>query len=155
MSPTAEDLAALCALVDRCLAEGAGLERMLRAERAALEQGDDEALGRASADKACCVERLEALERERRRRFAACGFPGDPRELEAARRHAPLADAWRRFLALIERLNRENLTNGSIINLRRQQLHAAISLVSGTPTEGYGPGGGRAPPGGSRELARA
>ena len=154
MSPPAEDLAALCTLVDRCLAEGGELERMLEAERAALEHGDDEALGRASADKACCVERLEALDHELRRRLEACGLPADPRELEA-KRHAPLADAWQGFLALVERLNRENLTNGSIINLRRQQLHAAISLLSGTPAEGYGPGGGRAPPGGSRELARA
>lgn len=127
-------------IVADCIAEATALEIGLAAERRALETHDAAALGEAAEGKRKRVARLENLERERKAAVESSGEIPEQRQ-------------WQRFLAIVGRCNDMNSTNGAIIRLRRQQISAALRVVSGSVPETYGPSGSETGPRPGRALA--
>jgi flagellar biosynthesis/type III secretory pathway chaperone len=98
-------------------------------ESRALTAGDPEGLNAASAGKARLVEQLESLEEERRGLTEAL-------RLELSGPDA-VGTKWKELLGLIERCKRQNLTNGSLVQARREQVSMALRLLRGTDLELY------------------
>lgn len=111
--------------IDDSIEAALALEQHLQAERLALESRDAEALGIAAGQKQERVKALELLERERSAAVTAGHAAPEPRH-------------WLRFLSIIRRCNDMNTTNGAIIRLRREQVSAALKVVSASPDDAYG-----------------
>jgi flagellar biosynthesis/type III secretory pathway chaperone len=132
----------------------------LEAERLALIRRDLEALEKTIQDKVQHSQLLEQLERQRESIVSALGFDTDPRGLTRCYRSLPqaeqLIELWAQILTNIEVCRTSNITNGGILELGRQHVEQALSILrgqSGTPSL-YDPHGATAANLGKRELGK-
>lgn len=122
---------------------------ILEAEREALIQSNPEQMDKLTADKQPLVVQLEQLSRQRAAILQAEGFPSDKAGLEAyiANQPAPQAEQLNAMMAVLKQVaeacQRHNRINGGIVNVNRQYLHRAMSILRGKDMEvtAYGPGG--------------
>ncbi len=107
----------------------------LGSERGALETQDMDALEDILGQKSQCVESLSRLERQRNDICANAGFVGGDdqmdRMIEWCDENHAVADAWRQLVQLAIECNRRNISNGSIIRARKQQIETAMAVVRG------------------------
>lgn len=112
-----------------------GLKEILNDERAALERQNTEALNEAAASKQLSLSRLEALETERREICEVSGFSSRPEDMEEMVKTCDSElsnlERWNQFVELARECSELNIKNGAIINLRRQQITGALSVIRG------------------------
>ena len=136
-----------------------GLKEILAVERDALERRDTDALNNAATQKQSYIKNLEELETTRGKISAACGFGNGPEHMPALAEwcndESFAADSWQNFIAIAKDCSELNATNGTIINVMRQQTKNALSLLrSGDPdSDIYGPHGQTAGTLGTHSLA--
>ena len=124
-----------------------GLKEILTDERAALESQNTEALNEAAADKQMFLSKLEELEATRREICHASGFSPDFGAMEemvnCCDTDSLILGYWNHFVDLARECSELNVKNGAIINLRRQQITGALSVIRGASqnNETYGRNG--------------
>ena len=99
------------------------LETLAR-ESAALESGDHDALGAATAAKAELVDSLERLESQRR------ALVGHDDSLNT--------NEWRRLRELVGRCKEQNQRNGALLHARAENVRVALKALRGSDPELYG-----------------
>jgi flagella synthesis protein FlgN len=125
------------------------LLEILTAERDALIQSEPEQMVKMTASKQPLIVQLEQLSRQREALLQAEGFSSGKEGLEAfiANQRDKEANALNSLMAKLKVLARacqeHNQINGGIVNVNRQYLHRAMSILRGGDTEvtSYGPGG--------------
>lgn len=121
------------------------LRAVLDAEREALDRLDSIALDAATSAKSRLLQRLEALDAERRQL-------GD-----LAHAQAPSA-IWQQICRQLEACRRINETNGSIVAQQLASVRRALGVLRGAgegPPDLYGPGGRTHSSPAPRPLSRA
>ncbi len=133
----------------------------LEAERSALVDRDLDTLADITADKLHHTGTLEALERQRVQLVQELGFDNDAAGIRRCLRSLPRAGRlqalWQQLLANIRACRNGNLTNGGILELGRQHVEQALSVLrgqGGCPAL-YGQDGDAAPRLGQRDLGKA
>lgn len=125
------------------------LNECLQAERAALTQTDMDAIEEMTRKKQPLVVQLEQLGRQREGLLKSTGFPVGKPGLEAFVANLPASQAAV-FNELIQQLRdvarrcrMDNQINGGIVNVNRQYMLRALSVLRGRDQqpESYGPGG--------------
>ncbi|NQY27083.1 MAG: flagellar protein FlgN [Piscirickettsiaceae bacterium] len=122
---------------------------ILNSERDALVKSETEIMDKMSADKQPLIVKLEQLGRQRELIVQADGFSSGKAGLDAFITNQNEANTLQlntllKQLRVVAQACRENnQINGGIVNVNRQYLHKAISLLRGRDTEitSYGPGG--------------
>lgn len=148
MDAAAESRQALVAVVYSIAAAAEDLEAALRREHEALIANDDRTLDAAGRDKDALVRTLESLEGERQRIGRDLGISLGPAPMRAALAEHPQArDRWAWCLAVLERCQAINASNGRIVESKLQNVRTALDLISGRqPGEvTYGPTGRATP----------
>ena len=136
-----------------------GLKDILAVERDALELRDADALNNAATQKQIFINNLEELEASRSKISTVCGFGRGPEYMPALAEwcndESSTANSWQNFIAVVKDCSELNSTNGTIINVMRQQTKIALSLLrSGDPdSDIYGPHGQTAGTLGTHSLA--
>ena len=129
-----------------------GLMETLDDEREALEQQDVASLLAILEQKEKCVRELRRLDEQRSELCATAGFSAGPRQmdsmLEWCDEDDAVANTWQHLIEIATECNARNLTNGSIIRGRKQQIDTGLAVVrGGTPSvdtysrNGMEPGG--------------
>lgn len=124
-----------------------GLQEILTDERAALESQDTEALNQAATSKQQFLSKLEELEAARREICNVTGFSSDAGAMEEIVKWCDtdslILGYWNHFIDLARECSELNTRNGAIINVRRQQIAGALSIVRGESrnNETYGRNG--------------
>ncbi len=127
----------------------AQLLMLLEGERDALSSSDTEVMEKMSKQKQLLVVKLEQLSRQREVLLKAERFPAGKDGLEAFIANQSVTDASA-LKVLVAKLRttayacrEHNNINGSIVNVNRQYLQKAMSILRGRDmTAGsYGPGG--------------
>jgi flagellar biosynthesis/type III secretory pathway chaperone len=112
-----------------------GLKETLDDERRALEAQDVGALLTILEQKEKCVSALRKLDEQRSRLCAAAGFPAGPDQMEEmvgwCDENGVVANTWQHLMEIAIDCNSRNLTNGSIIRGRKQQIEAGLAVVRG------------------------
>lgn len=112
-----------------------GLKEILNDERTALELQDTDALNETAVNKQLFLSRLEELEAERREICQASGFSAEPEAMEKLVEWCDtellIHGYWDHFVDLAKECSDLNINNGAIINLRRQQIIGALSVIRG------------------------
>lgn len=112
-----------------------GLKETLDDERKALEAQDAGALLAILEQKELCVRELRKLDEQRSELCAAAGFPAGPEQmdgmLEWCDDNDAVANTWQHLMEIATECNSRNLTNGSIIRGRKQQIDAGLAVVRG------------------------
>ena len=121
-------------------------------ESQALIEGDADQLNAASADKAKLVERLDALETERRSLAAALEATVAPDE---SRLDSAVAPKWRALLDLIGECKEHNQRNGALVRTRSDQVRTALKLLRGGEPDVYEPSGVKPYSRAARQLGSA
>jgi len=125
------------------------LSQLLQQEREALKNAELNQITLLNQQKQPHVVQLEQLGRQREQLLKAAGFPGGKAGLEAFIANHPEADA-QHLNSLLAKLRMvakscrdNNQINGGIVNVNRQYLVKAISILRGRDpeTSSYGPGG--------------
>ncbi len=125
------------------------LAQLLKQEREALKAADLAQISVLTQQKQPHVVQLEQLGRQREHLLKAAGFPGGKSGLEAFIANHPENEA-RPVMQLLEQLREaaricrdSNQINGGIVNVNRQHLVRALSILRGRDPEtgAYGPGG--------------
>lgn len=122
---------------------------ILNTERDALVTSETAIIEQVSKDKQPLVVKLEQLGRQREMIVQAGGFSSGKEGLNAFIANqsdvaATQLNSLLTQLRVVAKACRENnQTNGGIVNVNRQYLHKAISVIRGRDTEitSYGPGG--------------
>lgn len=139
----------LSSLLQSELNHSSQLAQLLKQEREALKAADLEKINQLTQQKQPHVVQLEQLGRQREQLLKAAGFPGGKSGLEAFLANHSLQEA-RPVLQLLSKLRaaakvcrEHNQINGGILNVNRQHLVRAISILRGRDpeTSAYGPGG--------------
>jgi len=128
----------------------ARLATLLDEERATLEDDDVEQLEQVSRRRHDCVNRLLAIDDERRNLCRLLSFGDDaaafPRLIEWSDGDGKLARAWRDCLALAADCRDRNDANGRIVAARLQRVRGLLEVMAGQPsgatvytTRGLGP----------------
>ncbi len=137
------------------------LLQCLDAERAALASRDLDSLTDTTAAKLQHTESLEKLEQQRADLLQTLGFDNTAAGIRHCMESLPDAERlqtlWQQVLTNIRACRTGNLTNGGILELGRQHVEQALSILRGqsaSPTL-YGQNGDTAPRLGQRELGRA
>jgi flagella synthesis protein FlgN len=125
------------------------LLEILTAERDALIRSEPEQMVKMTASKQPLIVQLEQLSRQREALLQAEGFSSGKEGLEAfiANQRDNEANALNSLMAKLKVLARacqdHNQINGGIVNVNRQYLHRAMSILRGRDMEvtSYGPGG--------------
>ena len=122
---------------------------ILNAEREALVASETATIEQMSKDKQPLAVKLEQLGRQRESIVQAGGFSSgkeglntfiaNQNDVEATQLNALL----KQLRVVAEACRENNQINGGIVNVNRQHLHKAISIIRGRDTEitSYGPGG--------------
>lgn len=127
----------------------AKLLTLLESERGALTTSDAEVMDDMSVKKQPFVVRLEQLNRQREEVLKVAGFPAGKDGLDAFIVNQPTIDASA-LKILVTKLRttayacrEHNQINGSIVNVNRQYLQKAMSILRGRDmtASSYGPGG--------------
>jgi len=112
-----------------------GLKEVLNDEHAALECQNTDALNESAINKQLFLTKLEELEGERREICHDSGFSSDPAAMEELIKCCDteilLEGYWRHFVDLAKECSELNVNNGAVINLRRQQITGALSVIRG------------------------
>lgn len=127
----------------------AQLLSLLKAERDALTASDMEVIDKMTAEKQPLVIKLEQIGRQREGLLKQQGFPAGKAGLDAfiANQSAQVASALK---VLVTKLRTTayackefNQVNGGIVNVNRQYLQKAMSILRGrdATASSYGPGG--------------
>ncbi len=125
------------------------LAQLLQQEREALKAADLDKIHLLTQQKHPHVVQLEQLGRQRDQLLKAAGFPGGKSGLEAFIANHPSQEA-EPVLQLLASLREaakacrdHNQINGGIVNVNRQYLVRALSILRGRDPEtgAYGPGG--------------
>lgn len=122
---------------------------ILETERAALSKSSAEQLDQCVRDKQPLIKQLEQLGRQRDFILKAAGFPAGKQGMEAfiANQTADEAASLSKLLVQLKlqasRCREHNQINGGIVNVNRQYLQRALSILRGRDPEisAYGPGG--------------
>lgn len=125
------------------------LAQLIASERQALTQADSEALATCIGQKQPIILQLEQLSRQRDRLLNMAGFPTGKSGMEAfiANQQEDDAIALQQLLILLRKTARhcreQNQINGGIVNVNRQYLLRALTILRGRDPESsaYGPGG--------------
>lgn len=139
----------LSSLLQSELNHSSQLAQLLKQEREALKAADLEQITFLTQQKQPHVVQLEQLGRQREQLLKAAGFPGGKSGLEAfLANHSPEqaqpAMQMLNQLRQVARVCRDfNQINGGILNVNRQHLVRALSILRGRDpeTSAYGPGG--------------
>lgn len=148
MDAAAESRQALVEVVYQIAAAAEDLEAALRREHEALIANDDRSLDAAGRDKDALVRTLESLEGERQRIGRRLGISLGPAPMRAALIGHPQArDRWAWCLAVLERCQAINASNGRIVESKLENVRMALDLISGRQPGNatYGPTGRSAP----------
>ena len=112
-----------------------GLMETLDDERQALEQQDVATLLTILDRKEQCVRELRKLDEQRSELCAAAGFPAGPEQMDSMLGWCDADDvvtsAWQHLMEIATECNARNLTNGSIIRGRKQQIDTGLAVVRG------------------------
>jgi len=122
---------------------------LLTEERSILVHSDAEQMRQKTADKQPFVVQLEQLSRQREMILQAEGFPAGKEGLAAFIANQPEAEATQlmQIRAALKQIaaacQEHNQINGGIVNVNRQYLHRAMSILRGRDVDvtAYGPGG--------------
>jgi flagella synthesis protein FlgN len=122
---------------------------ILKQERSALIHPDPEVMTQLTASKQPLVVQLEQLSRQREAVLQGGGFSSGKEGLEAfiANLEDGPASQLNELMEALKRIAFEcqenNQINGGIVNVNRQYLHRAMSILRGGEMEvtSYGPGG--------------
>lgn len=125
------------------------LAQLIESERQALTQADSEALATYIAQKQPIILQLEQLSRQRDRLLNVAGFPTGKSGIEAfiANQQEDEAVALHELVITLRKTARlcrdQNQINGGIVNVNRQYLLRALTILQGRDPESsaYGPGG--------------
>lgn len=145
--------------MSECRDCAADLHQVLIEERSALESRDSGALESTTAEKKHHLNRLEQLDSKRGDLSAKYGFGmqmADMPELIAwCDQDQAIAKNWLGFVEIAKDCGSLNMTNGSIIQMRRQQIKQSLSVLrSGSDDrETYGSNGEETSTMGPRTLA--
>lgn len=125
------------------------LAQLLQQERDALKAADLQQVNHLTRQKQPHLVQLEQLGRQREQLLKAAGFPGGKSGLQAfIANHAP--QEAEPVMALLAKLREaaktcrdNNQINGGIVNVNRQHLVRALTILRGRDPESgaYGPGG--------------
>ena len=162
----AQSLKQLIAVLDQQTLAAQALTELLARERSLLTGTDAAAVEAAAAEKATLLNRIEALETDRRRVLAIAGRGAGAAEMERLCRGLPgappaavlgqVSDRWHRLVELMEQCREANEVNGAIVGLKQRQIRQLLNILrTGREDElTYGPGG-LARSSAARGLARA
>lgn len=125
------------------------LAQLLQQERDALKSADLEQVDYLTRQKQPHLVQLEQLGRQREQLLKAAGFPGGKSGLQAfiANHDPQQADPVKALLARLREAAKHcrdsNQINGGIVNVNRQHLVRALTILRGRDPESgaYGPGG--------------
>jgi flagella synthesis protein FlgN len=125
------------------------LAELLKQEREALKAADLEQINYLTQKKQPHVVQLEQIGRQREQLLKAAGFPGGKSGLEAfiANHDETEVSQIRQLINKLRQAARicrdHNQINGGIVNVNRQHLVRALSILHGRDPEtgAYGPGG--------------
>jgi flagella synthesis protein FlgN len=131
------------------ISNSTALASLLKQERDALKISDVDKVSEITKLKQPYLLKLEQLARQREQLLSAVGFPAGKSGLEAFIANQEEADATRMSMQVsrlreVAKTCREfNQINGGIINVNRQYLVRALSILRGRDPEtgAYGPGG--------------
>jgi flagellar biosynthesis protein FlgN len=115
--------ASLNAVLDEQVRCAEAMLETLARERAALADGNHDALELATEAKTKLVDALEKLE-SRRRELA-------PRDDEGS-------DQWQRLREIIARCKEQNQRNGTLLKARAENVRVALKALRGSEPELYG-----------------
>ena len=128
-----------------------GLKEVLMDERSALELEDADALEQAVESKGRCIDRLQALEKDRATLCEASGFGPGPEQMQEMTgwcdENSVVADGWSHLMDVAAECNQLNLANGAAIRLRQQNTEAGLAVLRGAeqrPATYARTGGGQA-----------
>lgn len=121
----------------------------LNQERQALVHSDPEKITQLTSEKQPLVIELEQLSRQREAFLQIAGFSSGKDGLEAFIANQTAQDAARLNALMVElkqvafACQENNQINGGIVNVNRQYLHRAMTILRGRDMEvtAYGPGG--------------
>ena len=112
-----------------------GLKETLDDERNALEQQDVESLLTILEQKEECVRALRRLDEQRSGLCATAGFPAGPEQMDSMLGwcdvDGEVTNTWQHLMEIAIECNTRNLTNGSIIRGRKQQIDTGLAVVRG------------------------
>jgi flagella synthesis protein FlgN len=125
------------------------LDDCLQAERASLTDTDVEAIDEMTRKKQPLIVQLEQLGRQRESLLKSTGFPAGKAGLEAFVANLPAAQSavfnelMQQLREVARRCRMDNQINGGIVNVNRQYMLRALSVLRGRDQqpESYGPGG--------------
>jgi flagella synthesis protein FlgN len=131
------------------ISNSTALATLLKQERDALKISDVDKVSEITKLKQPYLLKLEQLARQREQLLTAVGFPAGKSGLEAFIANQEEAEATRMSMQVtrlreVAKTCREfNQINGGIINVNRQYLVRALSILRGRDPEtgAYGPGG--------------
>lgn len=148
-------------IIGNCVYHALGLKETLQEERKALEDQDMTVLRTALENKGRCVSELRSMEEQRSNVCAAAGFPAGPEQMlkvvEHCDENATIANCWQHLIDIAVECDSLNVTNGAIIQGRKQQIETSISIIrGGSPTMETYDRSGREPHGHNlRSIAEA
>lgn len=125
------------------------LSTILQQEREALKSANHEMVSQLTQKKQPLILQLEQLGRQRESILKVSGFPSGRSGLEAfiANQSEPEAEKLTQLVARIREVaqscRENNVINGGVINVNRQYLGRALSILRGRDPDvsAYGPGG--------------
>lgn len=161
----AQSLNTLNTVLARQVEAAQALEQLIARERSLLTGEDAAAVEAVASEKAALLNRIEALETDRRQVLAMAGLGlNGPAMERLIRGQSPLpaparaetGRLWSALVAAMERCRDGNDVNGAIVGLRQRQVRQLLNILrTGREDElTYGPSG-RAGSGSARGLARA
>jgi len=126
-------------IIGNCVYHTLGLQESLEDERRALEGQDMTALRTALENKGHCVTELRRMEEQRSNLCVAAGFEAGheqmPQLIEYCDENAAIANSWRHLMDIATVCDSLNVTNGAIIQGRKQQIETSIAIIrGGNPT---------------------
>ena len=131
------------------ISSSTAIAMLLKQEREALKASDVDKVSEITKQKQPFLLKLEQLARQREQLLTAVGFPSGKSGLEAFIANQEETDASRmtahvvRLREVAKTCREFNQINGGIINVNRQYLTRALSILRGRDPEtgAYGPGG--------------
>ena len=112
-----------------------GLKETLDDERDALKHQDVESLLTVLEQKETCVRALRRLDEQRSELCASAGFPAGPEQMDSMLGwcdvDGEVTNTWQHLMEIATECNSRNLTNGSIIRGRKQQIDTGLAVVRG------------------------
>src|SRR5690606_20378476 len=105
----------------------------LQQEHQALAELDSPTLEAVTLSKQQILQAIEQWAGERARLATTAGFDSDAMEafIASRDRQGQLAACWHELLEALRACQQQNRINGSVIELGRERLHAALGLLRG------------------------